>query len=69
MSDKEYSQEIVFDPPLTQVDKENHDYVHLEIKRISIGMDVRPFDATAAQVEGYFRGIAEAALKKGGRIL
>jgi hypothetical protein len=31
MSDKEYSQEIVFDPPLTQVDKENHDYVRLEI--------------------------------------
>ena len=31
MSDKVYSQEIVFDPPLTQVDKENHDYVHLEI--------------------------------------
>jgi len=34
--------------------------------RISIGMDVQPFDATAAQVEGYFRGIAEATLKKGG---
>ena len=33
MSDKKYllSQEIVFDPPLTQVDKENHDYVRLEI--------------------------------------
>ena len=31
MSDKEYSQKIVFDPPLTQVDKENHDYVRLEI--------------------------------------
>ncbi len=31
MSDKEYTQEIVFDPPLTQVDKENHDYVRLEI--------------------------------------
>jgi hypothetical protein len=31
MSDKECSQEIVFDPPLTQVDKENHDYVRLEI--------------------------------------
>ena len=31
MSDKEYSQEIVFDPPLTQVDKENHDYVRLAI--------------------------------------
>jgi DNA repair exonuclease SbcCD ATPase subunit len=36
------------------------------LERISIGMDVRPFDATAAQVEGYFRGFAEAALKKGG---
>jgi len=34
--------------------------------RISIGMDVRSFDATAAQVEGCFRGIAEAALKNGG---
>lgn len=31
MSDKVYTQEIVFDPPLTQVDKENHDYVRLEI--------------------------------------
>jgi DNA repair ATPase RecN len=36
------------------------------LERISIGMDVRPFDASAAQVEGYFRGFAEAALKKGG---
>jgi hypothetical protein len=36
------------------------------LERISIGMDVRPFDATAAQVEGYFRGFAEATLKKGG---
>lgn len=36
------------------------------LERISIGMDVRPFDASAAQVEGYFRGFAEATLKKGG---
>lgn len=34
MSDKEYSQEIVFDPPLTQVDKANHDYVRLEIMSV-----------------------------------
>jgi len=39
------------------------------LERISIGMDVRPFDASAAQVEGYFRGFAEATLKNGGRIL
>jgi hypothetical protein len=36
------------------------------LERISIGMDVRPFDASAAQVEGYFRGFAEATLKKDG---
>jgi cob(I)alamin adenosyltransferase len=34
------------------------------LERISIGMDVR--HASAAQVEGYFRGFAEATLKKGG---
>ena len=34
------------------------------LERISIGVDVRPFDATAVQVEGYFRGLAEAALKR-----
>lgn len=32
MSNKEISKEIVFDPPLTEVDKQEHDYVTVVIQ-------------------------------------
>ena len=43
--------------------EEENKRLRAALERISIGMDVRPFDASAAQVEGYFRGIAAANLK------
>ena len=33
------------------------------LERISNGMDIVPFNDSLAQVEGYFRGYAEAILK------
>ena len=43
--------------------EEENKRLRAALERISIGMDIRPFNATASSVEGYFRGIAEATLK------
>lgn len=57
-------------------EKQRYDELFRENKRlrealqmISNGMDISDHDPLKEQIVGYFRGIAEAALKNGGRIL